>query len=170
MFNLNRSSFKSGIGILYYSWIHNNTDLPVIVYIGNSEKSYEDYQQKLCLKFSEVIFSDRSSVFFEEKIKNYFNKNKESLNMPYRFLTGSDFEKNIWRKTAEVPYGQVSTYKEVAENAGYPGAWRAAGTALGNNPVMLVIPCHRIIKSSGQIGKYGGGEKVKAFLLEHESG
>jgi O-6-methylguanine DNA methyltransferase len=169
MLNLNRGSFKSGIGTLYYIWIQDNTGLPFIVYLGNSEKFYKDYQQTLGSKYSEVIFSDQNSSFIEEAIKNYFN-NKESLNIPYRFLTGSDFEKNIWRKTAEIPYGQVSTYKEVAENSGYPAAWRAAGSALGNNPVMLVIPCHRVIKSSGEIGRYGGGEKIKALLLEHEAG
>ena len=170
MLNLNRSSLKSGIGNLYYIWIKDNTDLQVIVYLGNSEKPYKDYQQTLVSKYGSVIFSDRSSAFIEERVNDYFNKNKYSLNIPYRFLAGSDFEKNIWRKTAEIPYGQVSTYKEVAENAGYPAAWRAAGTALGNNPLMLIIPCHRVIKSSGEIGKYGGGEKVKAFLLEHEAG
>jgi len=157
------------IGNLYYIWLQDNNDLPVIVYLGNSEELFEDYQQTLVSKYGEVIFHDRNSSFIEEKINDYFNK-KESCNVAYRFLTGSDFEKNIWRKTAEILYGQVSTYKEVAEDAGYCAAWRAAGTALGNNPLMLVIPCHRVIKSSGDIGKYGGGEKIKALLLEHEAG
>jgi len=170
MLNLNRSSLRSGIGILYYIWIQENNDFPVIIYLGNSAKSYNDYQKTLIIKYCNVIFSDKSSIFIEERINDYFAKNKNSLNMPCRFLTGSDFEKNIWIKTADISYGQVATYKEVAESAGCPAAWRAAGTALGNNPLMLIIPCHRVIKSSGEIGKYGGGEKVKAFLLMHEAG
>jgi O-6-methylguanine DNA methyltransferase len=67
-----------------------------------------------------------------------------------------------------IPYGKVASYKELAESAGYPNAWRAAGTAISKNPVMIVVPCHRIIKSDGSIGLYGGGEKVKEFLLDLE--
>ena len=60
------------------------------------------------------------------------------------------------------------SYKELAQKAGYPNAFRAAGTALGNNPLMLVVPCHRVIRSNGEIGYFGGGEEVKLMLLDLE--
>jgi O-6-methylguanine DNA methyltransferase len=168
--NLYKSCFKSKIGILYYIWTNTSSSKSAIIFLSNSNKNLVLYLKNLNSKISPIKFTDKKAVFIEKIITGYLERKKKEIDLKYIFLTGSDFEKNIWRKTAEIPYGQVLSYKEVAENAGYPAAWRAAGTALGNNPLMLIIPCHRVIKSSGEIGRYGGGEKVKEFLLKHEAG
>jgi len=70
--------------------------------------------------------------------------------------------------TAEIPYGGVMSYAEVAADAGSPRAHRAAGNALGANPMPIVIPCHRVVRSGGAIGHYGGGPERKRWLLELE--
>jgi methylated-DNA-[protein]-cysteine S-methyltransferase len=78
------------------------------------------------------------------------------------------FGRRVLRVTAEIPYGGVLSYAEVAADAGSPRAHRAAGNALGANPIPIVVPCHRVVRSGGVIGNYGGGPERKRFLLELE--
>ena len=72
------------------------------------------------------------------------------------------------RVTSEIPYGGVLSYREVAADAGSPRGSRAAGNALGSNPIPIVIPCHRVLRSGGALGGYGGGLERKRWLLELE--
>jgi methylated-DNA-[protein]-cysteine S-methyltransferase len=74
----------------------------------------------------------------------------------------------VLRATSRVPFGQVITYTDAARRAGNPRAVRAAGTALGLNPIPIVVPCHRVIRTGGDVGNYGGGPETKRFLLELE--
>lgn len=83
-------------------------------------------------------------------------------------LTHPGFSRRVLEETARIPFGSVATYGEVARRAGSPRAARAAGNALHDNPVPIVVPCHRVVPSAGGIGKYGGQEWRKAFLLELE--
>jgi O-6-methylguanine DNA methyltransferase len=81
----------------------------------------------------------------------------------------SDFERAVLAKTLEIPRGEVRTYAWIAREIGRPGAVRAVGTALGHNPVPLLIPCHRVVRSDGWIGEYsGGGPEAKRAILSHE--
>jgi len=140
----------------------------VLVFLGNNRKSFEKYMERLSRKFAGARFKEKRAAFMEKSVLAYLEGKVKGINASFIFLTGNDFEKKVWYATAGIPYGQIASYREIAEKAGYPGAWRAAGTALGNNPIMLVIPCHRVIKSSGEIGKYGGGENIKRALLDFE--
>jgi methylated-DNA-[protein]-cysteine S-methyltransferase len=74
----------------------------------------------------------------------------------------------VLRATAAIPYGRTASYREVASRAGSPGAVRAAGTALATNPLPLVVPCHRVLRSDGALGQYRGGVEAKGRLLELE--
>jgi methylated-DNA-[protein]-cysteine S-methyltransferase len=85
-----------------------------------------------------------------------------------RQLVGSPFAGRVLRETARVPYGATTSYGEVAARAGSPRAFRAAGTALGHNPIPIVVPCHRVLRARGVLGNYGGGPEMKAFLLRLE--
>ncbi len=78
------------------------------------------------------------------------------------------FHHRVLDETARIPAGQVLTYTEVARRAGSPRASRAAGNALHNNPVAIVVPCHRVLRADGSLGGYGGGLPIKEWLLEHE--
>ncbi len=89
-----------------------------------------------------------------------------SIDLDWQVLTG--FQLEVLTRTAAIPYGQVLTYGQLAHELGTPGAARAVGSALGANPMPLVIPCHRVIGSNGQLRGYAGGLEMKAFLLSLE--
>ena len=74
----------------------------------------------------------------------------------------------MWAALERIPYGQTRSYAALAEAAGHPGAYRAAGNANGKNPLPIFIPCHRVIRTGGAIGGYAGGLAAKKFLLELE--
>lgn len=84
-------------------------------------------------------------------------------------LTGSAFQLKVWQALCTIGYGQKITYKQLAEMIGKPKAFRAVANACGRNPVAVVIPCHRVIRSDGTIGGYRWGEAVKENLLQRES-
>lgn len=83
-------------------------------------------------------------------------------------LAGNGFGAEVLKACAQIPYGETRTYSEIAEAAGKPNAQRAAGTALGGNPLAPVVPCHRVILASGKLGNYGGGTLLKRELLHME--
>ena len=84
------------------------------------------------------------------------------------FYEGSIFQKKIWNELLRIPYGQVISYKQLAEKVYAPKAYRAAGSACGLNPLPIIIPCHRVIHSNGSISGYAFGSKVKEYLLNLE--
>lgn len=85
-------------------------------------------------------------------------------------LSGTPFQKDVWRALLKIPYGETRTYAQVAQMSGHPTAVRAVANAVGKNPLPPIIPCHRVIRSDGKIGGYSakGGIKEKQRLLEQE--
>lgn len=81
---------------------------------------------------------------------------------------GSAFERQVWEAVARIPFGETRSYLQIAEALGNPGASRAVGKANGKNPVLLLLPCHRVIGSTGSLTGYAGGMERKRFLLTHE--
>lgn len=81
---------------------------------------------------------------------------------------GSEFQKRVWQELKTIPFGQTCTYAQIAQKIGHPNAVRAVGAAIGRNPISLIVPCHRVIGSSGQLTGYAGGVDRKRWLLEHE--
>ncbi|HHU55418.1 MAG TPA: methylated-DNA--[protein]-cysteine S-methyltransferase [Acholeplasmataceae bacterium] len=81
---------------------------------------------------------------------------------------GTTFQRKVWAKLTEIPYGKTASYKEIAEGINNPKAYRAVGMANNKNPIMIVIPCHRVIGSDGTLVGYGGGLEVKEYLLNLE--
>lgn len=82
---------------------------------------------------------------------------------------GTPFQREVWRALRKIPCGTTVSYAEIAERIGRPTAVRAVGLANGSNPIGVVVPCHRVIGSSGSLTGYGGGIERKRWLLEHES-
>jgi methylated-DNA-[protein]-cysteine S-methyltransferase len=83
-------------------------------------------------------------------------------------LHGTAFQRAVWRALLEVPPGHTSTYGAIARQVGAPQASRAAGAAIGRNPVAIIVPCHRIVGSDGSLTGFAGGLKRKELLLQHE--
>jgi methylated-DNA-[protein]-cysteine S-methyltransferase len=103
------------------------------------------------------------------ELDEYFEGRRSRFELPLDWrLSHPGFYRRVLRATARVPFGDVITYAEAAQRAGNPRAFRAAGTALGSNPIPIVVPCHRVIRAGGEIGNYGGGPEMKRFLLELE--
>ena len=83
---------------------------------------------------------------------------------------GTPFQLRVWRALQDIPYGRTCSYAELAAAVGSPRACRAVGQANGRNPLMIVIPCHRVIAAGGGLGGYSGGLDIKRFLLRLEAG
>lgn len=105
---------------------------------------------------------------YQQNVEAYYSGDKTALDKIPRRTYGSDFQKKVWQAIASIPYGQTASYKQIAKEAGNAGAIRAAATICGKNRLPLLIPCHRVIKSDGTMGKYFYGPQVKRFLLDLE--
>jgi methylated-DNA-[protein]-cysteine S-methyltransferase len=89
--------------------------------------------------------------------------------LPALDLRGSEFQLEVWHALLQIPWGELRTYGEVAAALGRPGAARAVGAANGQNPVAILVPCHRVVATGGGLGGYGAGLAVKRELLAHEA-
>jgi methylated-DNA-[protein]-cysteine S-methyltransferase len=99
------------------------------------------------------------------ELDEYFSGARRQFELPLDWRLTHGFGRRVLRATARIPYGSVSTYKRVATAAGSPRGSRAAGNALGTNPLPIVVPCHRVLHSGGGIGGYTGGLERKRLLL-----
>ena len=102
-----------------------------------------------------------------EELNQYFSKKRDSFTFKVK-ISGTDFQKSVFNNMKTIKYGKVLTYKELAEKIGKPKAYRAVGSACGANKIPIVIPCHRVVSSTG-LGGFGGGLERKKFLLNLES-
>ncbi|MGH9030797.1 MAG: methylated-DNA--[protein]-cysteine S-methyltransferase [Acidimicrobiia bacterium] len=103
------------------------------------------------------------------ELDEYFNGNRTRFDLAVDWALTTGFRREVLAATAGVPYGQTATYRSVATTAGNPRAVRAAGTALATNPVPIVVPCHRVLRSDGTVGGYRGGPERKRELLRLEA-
>jgi methylated-DNA-[protein]-cysteine S-methyltransferase len=103
------------------------------------------------------------------ELEEYFTGHRREFDLPLDWqLVPGGFYRKVLRATSRLPFGTTLTYGEIAAKAGNRRAHRAAGTALGGNPIPIVVPCHRIIRSGGDPGNYGGGPELKRWLLQLE--
>ena len=108
-------------------------------------------------------FTDR--VYRE--IKEYLNGERTRFDFSYE-LEGTDFQKKVWKELTRIPYGETRTYKEIAIAIGNKNASRAVGMANNKNPIMIIVPCHRVIGTNGKLVGYAGGIDMKKELLDLE--
>lgn len=101
------------------------------------------------------------------QLREYFEGNRKEFNIKLN-PHGTIFQKKVWNAMLQIPYGETRSYKEIAEAIGNKNASRAVGMANHNNPIMCIIPCHRVIGSDGSLTGYRGGIKIKEKLLELE--
>ena len=104
------------------------------------------------------------------ELDEYFSGTRRTFELALDWSLIGPFGRRVLRKTAAIPYGAHLSYAEVAAEAGSPRGARAAGNALGSNPIPIVIPCHRVLRSGGHLGGYGGGLDRKRWLLDIEQG
>ncbi|MEM7657670.1 MAG: methylated-DNA--[protein]-cysteine S-methyltransferase [Bacteroidota bacterium] len=104
-----------------------------------------------------------------EQLEEYFEGKRTHFTV-FLDLSGTDFQKKVWRQLMQIPIGQTQSYLDVAKRIGSPEAVRAVGGACGRNQHWLLVPCHRVISSDGKLTGYAGGIKRKRWLLDHEWG
>lgn len=122
------------------------------------------------LKFTEEpvsISEDELLCRCVQELEEYFLGNRTVFDLPLS-LKGTEFQKKVWNILTDIPYGHTETYGSIALKAGNPQASRAVGSACHNNPVWILIPCHRVIGKNGSLTGYAGGIERKQKLLEME--
>lgn len=102
------------------------------------------------------------------QLREYFAGKREQFDLPL-LPEGTEFQRGVWRRLQEIPYGETISYGELAKRVGNPKASRAVGAANGQNPIPIVIPCHRVIGANGKLTGFGGGLPIKEALLTLES-
>ena len=107
-------------------------------------------------------------VMAKTQLGEYFKGERKEFTVPLDIVSGTEFQKRVWKALKNIPYGKVATYKDIAIEVGNPKASRAIGNANNKNPLSVIIPCHRRIGSNGALVGYEGGLSVKKYLLELE--
>ncbi|QNS03303.1 methylated-DNA--[protein]-cysteine S-methyltransferase [Streptomyces xanthii] len=121
---------------------------------------------------AEETFGERDERPFGavvEQLEAYFQGELKEFDLPLD-LHGTPFQRSVWERLRQIPYGETRTYGELAEALGNPGASRAVGLANGKNPVGVIVPCHRVVGADGSLTGYGGGLTRKRRLLDFERG
>lgn len=103
-----------------------------------------------------------------QELTEYFLGRRRQFTLPVCFPRGTDFQRRAWGALGHIPFGETWSYREQAEFLKNKNAKRAVGAANGQNPLLILVPCHRVVSSSGGWGGYVAGLAVKRFLLEHE--
>ena len=117
-----------------------------------------------------VLRGPREVDRVRRELEEYFEGRRHTFDLPLDLRGRSGFMREILDRLARVPYGQVTTYKSLAVEAGNPRAARAVGTIMNRNPIPIVLPCHRVVGSNGSLVGYGGGLDRKRLLLDLEAG
>lgn len=139
--------------------------------IGIIKITYEEKIKKIELVDKIKGESCENELFkiFRDQILEYLSGSRKDFDqLDLLDLEGTDFQKSVRKALLKIPYGKTSSYKKIAYEIGNPKAVRAVGTAVGKNPFLIIIPCHRIIKSDGSLGGFAYGSEIKRKLLKIE--
>ena len=147
--------------------IANETALMLLEFTNKKNVIYEI--KRLCSRLKAKIILDRTPLLITliQEVTSYFSGNLKIFTIPLLPI-GTDFQKCVWQALSSIPYGETRSYGAQAEVIGKSSACRAVANANGANHLTIIIPCHRVIASSGKLGGYAGGIERKYWLLEHE--
>ena len=140
-----------------------------LVRIGFAEEGSDELAQELAQRLSaRIVRAPRMLDPVRRELEEYFAGSRTRFELELDWTLIGPFARLVLARTAAIPYGSHSSYGEIAAQAGSPRGARAAGNALGSNPIPIVIPCHRVLHAGGGLGGYGGGLERKRWLLELE--
>ncbi len=128
---------------------------------------FEELEER---KDLQLVKSESKFSNLKKQLKDYFSGRKIRFSEKLDLSSGSPFEQKVWRKMLQISYGKTVSYKKLAQMVGNSRKARAVGNACAKNPLPIIVPCHRVIKSDGGLGGYGGGIERKRRLLNLESG
>lgn len=152
-----------------FGTLHAATTKRGLLRVAFPEESVESVMEALARRLSPRIVEAPASLdAVKRELEEYFAGRRRTFDLALDWALIAPFGRRVLEMTAAIPYGGHLSYAEIAAEAGSPRGARAAGNALGANPIPIVIPCHRVLRSGGALGGYGGGLERKRFLLELE--
>ena len=174
--SLTDAAGREGLIDVAYSWVDSplgrllvaRTDkgLARISYVGEHE---DLILEDLAARISPRVLEAPARVDdVRRELDEYFDGRRRGFDVPLDWSLTSGFGRRVLKATARIPFGKASSYQRVAAAAGSPGGSRAAGNALGANPIPIVVPCHRVLRTGGALGGYTGGLDKKTWLLTLE--
>lgn len=141
-----------GLAVLHYT-------------LGNTDATLEEVARRLSPR---MISSPKSLQQVARQLDEFFKGKRKDFDLQLDWSLLHGFTRKVLQVTARIPYGKTLTYSEVAAKAGSPRGMRATGNALGANPIPIIVPCHRVLRSDGTVGGYTGGPEKKIHLLQLE--
>lgn len=142
-----------------------------LCYVGSPGQPFEEFETNLRRRFPLAVLVEEQEMLrpFAYEFAEYLKGAKRTFTKPVD-VKGTPFQEQVWEALKTIPYGKTVSYSDIAERVNKPSAVRAVGTAIGANPVLMAIPCHRVIGKNGSITGYRGGTEMKQILLELEAG
>lgn len=140
-----------------------------VCYIGGQHESFDHLSVWVAIRYPQAMLvrSDERLHLHIEELAEYLQGDRKGFTMPLD-IQGTPFQRAVWRILCEIPYGETRTYSEIAAYLQKPMAARAVGTAIGANPILITVPCHRVIGKNGHMTGYRGGLDMKKRLLKVE--
>lgn len=141
-----------------------------LCYIGSPGAAFEDMEKSIRKRFPLAQLHENTSSLkpYILELDAYFNGTRTTFELPVD-VKGTPFQQEVWKALSRIPYGETVSYSDIAALINRPTAVRAVGTAIGANPVLIAVPCHRVIGKSGAMTGYRGGLDLKSFLLHLET-
>lgn len=140
-----------------------------LCYVGSQYSPFEELAKWVEKRLPSYILSENEDVLksYETELMDYLESRRTEFTVPMA-LHGTAFQQAVWKVLQEIPYGQTVSYTDIAQQIQKPNAVRAVGTAIGTNPLLIAVPCHRVIGKSGKLTGYRGGLDMKKHLLAIE--
>lgn len=145
-------------------------DTHLLLLSFSDSKKLETQKRKLTAKATKELIQQASKpiTMIKKELDLYFAKQLTQFKTPLK-LIGTKFQQKAWQALQKIPYGETRSYLQEAQTIGKPTAYRAVANANGANPLVIIVPCHRIIAHNGKLGGYSAGLTRKRYLLDHEA-
>ncbi|WP_232697400.1 methylated-DNA--[protein]-cysteine S-methyltransferase [Brevibacillus daliensis] len=140
-----------------------------LVFVGSQNKPFEELSEWAKKRFpgSPLVEGDEKLGSYAAEITQYLEGKRKNFTVPFDY-NGTAFQLAVWNALCEIPYGQTQSYSDIANSINKPAAVRAVGAAIGANPVLITVPCHRVVGKNGSLTGYRGGLEMKTLLLDLE--
>ncbi|MEH7416790.1 methylated-DNA--[protein]-cysteine S-methyltransferase [Neobacillus drentensis] len=140
-----------------------------LCFVGSQSMPFEELKSWANKRFpgSPLSESQETLMKYKGELVEYLDGKRKTFTIPFDY-NGTDFQLSVWNALCEIPYGEIRSYSEIANKINKPAAVRAVGTAIGANPILITVPCHRVVGKNGALTGYRGGLEMKTRLLELE--